>query len=42
MSLSIGIRLKINILGIDFTFSNQPITKPDSLHKIDPHKLNYY
>ncbi|CAD8210187.1 unnamed protein product [Paramecium pentaurelia] len=29
-------------IGIDFTFSNQPITKPDSLHKIDPHKLNYY
>ncbi|CAK76117.1 unnamed protein product (macronuclear) [Paramecium tetraurelia] len=29
-------------IGIDFTFSNQPITKPDSLHKIDPNKLNYY
>ncbi|CAD8121959.1 unnamed protein product [Paramecium sonneborni] len=29
-------------IGIDFTFSNQPITKPDSLHKVDPHKLNYY
>jgi hypothetical protein len=32
----------ILLLGIDFTFSNQPITKKDSLHKIEENKLNYY
>lgn len=30
------------LIGIDFTFSNQPITKADSLHKISDNKLNYY
>jgi hypothetical protein len=32
------------VAGIDFTFSNGPINKPDSLHKISEKKdeLNYY
>ena len=29
-------------MAIDFTFSNGPIKKPDSLHQITEGKLNYY